>query len=173
MKNSVRKCTAALCLMTLCAALTACGPGGKAKETEESGTGRTEEGSEIWIDGKPGNGEEDSKGQIGTNDSSPQNGTGNSEVQGSGADGVPGQDSGARAGLIKDQTFQVSLIPLGDVTFASYGPDPAKNPLGDVVFRLEKDGQVIDTLEGVYGDNIRSNEIFNHCVNRFIQVCKY
>ena len=82
MKNSVRKCTAALCLMTLCAALTACGPGGKAKETEESGTGRTEEGSEIWIDGKPGNGEEDSKGQIGTNDSSPQNGTGNSEVQG-------------------------------------------------------------------------------------------
>ena len=63
MKNSVRKCTAALCLMTLCAALTACGPGGKAKETEESGTGRTEEGSEIWIDGKPGNGEEDSKGQ--------------------------------------------------------------------------------------------------------------
>lgn len=162
MKNSVRKCTAALCLMTLCAALTACGPGGKAKETEESGTGRTEEGSEIWIDGKPGNGEEDSKGQIGTNDSSPQNGTGNSEVQGSGADGVPGQDSGARAGLIKDQTFQVSLIPLGDVTFASYGPDPAKNPLGDVVFRLEKDGQVIDTLEGVYGDNIRSNEIFNH-----------
>ena len=29
------------------------------------------------------------------------------------------------------------------------------------MFRLEKDGQVIDTLEGVYGDNIRSNEIFN------------
>ena len=161
MKKSVRKCTAALCLMTLCAALTACGPGGKAKETEESGTGRTEEGSEIWIDGKPGNGEEDGKGQIGTNDSSPQNGTGNSEEQGSGADGVPGQDSGARAGLMKDQTFQVSLVPLGDVTFASYGPDSANNPLGDVVFRLEKDGQVIDTLEGVYGDNIRSNEIFN------------
>ena len=32
--------------MTLCAALTACGPGGKAKETEESGTGRTEEGQQ-------------------------------------------------------------------------------------------------------------------------------
>ena len=93
--------------------------------------------------------------------------------RGSGADGVPGQDSGARAGLIKDQTFQVSLIPLGDVTFASYGPDPAKNPLGDVVFRLEKDGQVIDTLEGVYGDNIRSNEIFNQmCIrDSFLTKC--
>ncbi len=40
MKISVRKCTAALCLMALCAALTACGPDGKAKETEESRTGR-------------------------------------------------------------------------------------------------------------------------------------
>lgn len=63
MKNSVRKCTAALCLMTLCAALTACGPGGKAKETEESGTGRTEEGSEIWIDGKRGTGKKTARGR--------------------------------------------------------------------------------------------------------------
>ena len=170
MKISVRKCTAALCLMALCAALTACGPYGKAKETEESRTGQTEENSEIWIDGKPGNGEENSGTLNGTGNSNLQDGignsglqdgTGNSEVQESGAGGAQEQDGGIQARLIKDQTFQVSLIPLGDVTFASYGPDPAKNPLGDVVFRLEKDGRAVDTLEGVYGDNVRANETFN------------
>lgn len=63
--------------------------------------------------------------------------------------------------LIEDQTFEVTLNPQGEVTFSSYEPDTQKDPLGDAVFTLQKDGQIICTLEGMYENNSRPNEVFN------------
>ncbi len=63
--------------------------------------------------------------------------------------------------LIENQTFQISLKPLGEVTFSSYEPDTLKDPLGDVVFTLQKDGNTIYTLDGMYEDNSRPGEVFN------------
>ena len=63
--------------------------------------------------------------------------------------------------LIKDQTFDVTLEPLGSVTFSSYKPDSRQNPLADVLFEIKKAGKTVCLLDGVYEDNIRSNETFN------------
>lgn len=71
------------------------------------------------------------------------------------------ESASMEARLIKDQTFQVDLNPLGDVTFASCRPDTEQNPLADAVFAILKDGKTVCTLEGWFADNIRSNEIFN------------
>lgn len=62
---------------------------------------------------------------------------------------------------IPDQTFELDLAPLGRVTFVSYGPDVDRDPQSDVVFQIQKDGRVTQTLEGMYGDNIRAEESFN------------
>lgn len=56
--------------------------------------------------------------------------------------------------LISEQTFDVTLNPLGEVTFASYKPDTSKNPLADAVFLIEKDQEVITQLPGITEDNI-------------------
>ena len=62
---------------------------------------------------------------------------------------------------IEDQSFDVTLCPLGQVTFSSYEPDTSQNPLADVVFRIEKGGQVLSQLPGTSEDNI-GYEMFNH-----------
>lgn len=64
-------------------------------------------------------------------------------------------------GLIEDQSFQVSLAPVGDVFFASYLPNTAEIPLADVSFSIIKDGWEITRLYGVYSENIRETEVFN------------
>lgn len=64
-------------------------------------------------------------------------------------------------GLIEDQSFQVSLAPVGDVIFASYLPNTEEIPLADVSFSIIKDGWEITRLYGVYSENIREAEVFN------------
>lgn len=54
---------------------------------------------------------------------------------------------------IKSQTFDVSLEPFGEVTFASYEPDTSQNSFADAVFLIEKDGKALAQLPGVSGDN--------------------
>lgn len=64
-------------------------------------------------------------------------------------------------GLIKDQSFDVNLSPVGDVTFVSYEPDLEAGPLADVSFFIIRDGQEPIQLAGVFADdNIRAVEKF-------------
>lgn len=71
------------------------------------------------------------------------------------------EDNQEKSGLIKEQTFDVELAPLGKVHFETYEPDMAKNLLADVTFIITKEGKTVSTLPGVYENNIRANEIFN------------
>lgn len=64
-------------------------------------------------------------------------------------------------GLIADQSFQVSLAPVGDVIFASYLPKTEEIPLADVSFSIIKDGWEITRLYGVNSENVRETEVFN------------
>lgn len=61
---------------------------------------------------------------------------------------------------IEAQTFDVNLNPFGPVTFASYEPDTSENPMADPVFLIEKDGQVLTRLPGIFQDNINTG-VFN------------
>lgn len=61
-----------------------------------------------------------------------------------------------RGELITEQTFDLNLEPMGEVTFASYLPDDCENPLADVVFLIEKDGEVLSQLPGVSEDNVNT-----------------
>lgn len=56
--------------------------------------------------------------------------------------------------LIPEQTFEVTLSPLGEVTFASYEPDTSVNAFTDVVFLIEQDGKVLFQLPGTTEDNV-------------------
>lgn len=67
----------------------------------------------------------------------------------------------AEGRLIEDQTFQVMLKPLGEVTFSSYEPDVERDQFGDAVFTLQRDDGTVYTLEGMYEDNSRPNELFH------------
>ncbi len=73
-----------------------------------------------------------------------ENGTSNEE---GGAENPKGE-------RIEDQTFDVNLRPLGQVTFASYEPQTSENPLADVVFQIEKGEQVLCQLPGVSEGNV-------------------
>ncbi|MDE6713073.1 MAG: hypothetical protein K2K20_05000 [Lachnospiraceae bacterium] len=64
-------------------------------------------------------------------------------------------------GLIEDQSFQVSLSPMGDVIFASYEPNTEEIPLADVTFYIIKDGWKLTRLYGPYSENIRETDVFN------------
>lgn len=70
------------------------------------------------------------------------------------------EDGVKKGDQIKDQSFDVNLNPLGEVTFASYNPDTSGNPLADVVFQIEKEGSVLQALDGTFDTNIRANEMF-------------
>lgn len=72
------------------------------------------------------------------------------------------QPSGAKdSGIIEDQTFEMTLNPLGKVKFISYMPDIEQSPLADVVFKIQSEGKQSIELAGFFEDNIRTNEIFN------------
>ncbi len=64
-------------------------------------------------------------------------------------------------GIIEEQSFDVALEPLGDVTFAAYVPDRESVPLADVSFSIIKDGWEVTRLWGPFSDNIRENDQFN------------
>lgn len=60
---------------------------------------------------------------------------------------------------IDGQCFDVKLDRFGDVTFASYAPDP-QLPMGDAVFGLEKDGVLIYQFPPVMEGNRRPQQNF-------------
>lgn len=71
------------------------------------------------------------------------------------------EDGGYKKGaLIKEQTFDVTLRPLGEVTFASYEPDSSEDIFADAVFQIERDGEVLTQLPAAAKDNI-GLELFN------------
>lgn len=60
-------------------------------------------------------------------------------------------------GQIAEQTFEIDVAEFGDVIFASYEPDSDRDPQADVTFMLlSQKGEVLQTLSGVYENNIRA-----------------
>lgn len=147
MKHIPNKPAISLLCMALCGALSACGH----KEpswthfSEQTESQNTEAEPEIRIDTQTGSRPDQASAQQ-ENSANP-----------------PADSEQWPAGyrLIKDQTFDVTLEPLGSVTFSSYKPDSCQNPLADVLFEIKKAGKTVCLLDGVYEDNIRSNETFN------------
>jgi len=122
----------------LCAGLTACGD----KKEESSGsTEKTEQqesvGAEAAEDEKPEEKAEDGK---------------NAESA--------GDYDFPELKRIEEQSFQVNLNPLGEVTFASYEPDISGDPLADAVFTVEKNGEIVQILPSVSEGNSRANQAF-------------
>ena len=148
-KHISKKLTAPLLCMALCGALTACGhkEPSHALSPEQTESQSTEAEPEIRIDTQRGS----------------QSDKASEHPIGSGSTAATADSAQGEAGyrLIKDQTFDVALEPLGGVTFASYEPDSLQNPLADVMFEITKEGTNVCLLDGVYEDNIRSNETFN------------
>lgn len=61
------------------------------------------------------------------------------------------------ADRIADQTFDVELSSLGNVTFASYTTRTDAQPNGDVVFAILRGDEVVQILEGIETDNVRTD----------------
>lgn len=147
MRHISNKLTTSLLCMALCGALTACGhkEPSQVQSPEQTETQNTEAEPEIRIDTQTGSRPDQASAQQGD------------------STGAPADSDQGTAGylLIKEQTFDVTLEPLGSVTFSSYEPDSRQNPLADVLFEIKKAGKTVCLLDGVYEDNIRSNETFN------------
>ena len=147
MKHIPNKPAISLLCMALCGALSACGPKEPSRThfPEQTESQNTEAEPEIRIDTQTGSRPDQASAQQ-ENSANP-----------------PADSEQWPAGyrLIKDQTFDVTLEPLGSVTFSSYKPDSRQNPLADVLFEIKKAGKTVCLLDGVYEDNIRSNETFN------------
>lgn len=168
MKRMVKDVGALAACLLICAGLGACGkreeaPWSGETVTEEVRTGETETaGSHASGPGAGGNagapGADGNAGgpEAGSNASGPGAG-GNASALG--AD-IPETLDQSEARRILEQTYQVDLTPLGQVTFAAYAPDTEHNPLGDVEFAVIKDGKIWNRLEGMYKDNVRLNETF-------------
>lgn len=130
-------------------------PLGEPLESEQSGDSGTKEQEEVadWevISREP----ESGKGQ--SAESEPESGTGTGSKA-----GLPQEieTKYARGSKIEAQSFDITIQPLGEVTFSSYEPDTKQDPLADAVFLIEKDGRVIQELEGVTEDNCRANQQF-------------
>ena len=172
MRHIPDKLTTLLLCIALCGALTACeqkAPS-RSQPPEQTETQNTGEEPEIRIDTK-NNSQPDTQTAAQQED--------NAEEPSDAANGKAGYI------LIKDQTFDVTLEPLGSVTFASYEPDPAENPLTDVLFEIKKAGKPAYILDGVCEGNLRSNETFhkeeevsfpdynNDGCNDIIIICSY
>lgn len=61
---------------------------------------------------------------------------------------------------ITEQTFDVELNSLGSVTFASYAPDVTENAKADVIFAVLRGDEVLQVLEGMETDNVRTDRAF-------------
>lgn len=132
MKKNMRRWPAALFCLALCTSLSACGHKREAAPETKTETGADQK--ELKIDTEQGT----------------------EPVESSAKDG-PTEDER----MIKEQTFEATLKPLGKVTFASYRPDTALNPLADAEFKLLENGQVKAELEGMFERNIRANDSFH------------
>lgn len=113
-KHISKKLTAPLLCMALCGVLTACGhkEPSHALSPEQAESQSTEAEPEIRIDTQEGSqSEQSSEHPIGST-------------------AAPADSAQGETGylLIKDQTFDVTLEPLGSVTFASYKPDSCRLP---------------------------------------------
>ncbi len=127
-------------------------------QEERQGSGKAgETGAETLEAGEIEPGAMESGLSESERDESQQSGPGNGR-ESSGTQSETG-DLYGRGDRIEEQTFDVTLNPLGQVTFASYRPDTSGNPLADVVFTIEKDGQVILRLPGASEDNV-GTELF-------------
>ena len=75
-------------------------------------------------------------------------------------DSIPNQpdDGYPRGSRIAGQTFDVTLRPLGQITFAAYEPDTSENSFADVVFLIERDGEILMQLSGTTEDNVGLEE---------------
>ena len=60
--------------------------------------------------------------------------------------------------LIEDQTFDVNLNPLGDVTFSSYSVGIDADPHAEVMFTLTDENGNEYILESVHNGNVREDE---------------
>lgn len=71
-------------------------------------------------------------------------------------------DISALEGVIEEQTFDVTLDGWGEVRFASFLPEEkqAGEPLGDVRFKLLKDGETLYSLPGWNAENTLSDRQF-------------
>ncbi len=143
-----------------CSLLTACG---RSQQITETNIGTTAPADITIIQSEePGSETEEE------NDSH-TDGTADSEMEMNGIDADASKSSGAdpenifssKGKNIKEQTFTTTLMPLGEVTFASYEPDLNSAPLADVVFLIEKDGKTVQQLPGMADKNCRANESFN------------
>lgn len=64
-------------------------------------------------------------------------------------------------GLIEEQSFAVTIEPLGNVIFASYVPDTEAHPFADATFFVLREGRELRRLQGAAEGNIRENEVFH------------
>lgn len=133
--------------IALCGVLTACGQKEKVQDLTESGI--TAEASEGENDGGSG-GEPEIKIE-----------NGSKEQQAAGTQGADSSGAGENGyRIIRDQTFEVNLNPLGKVTFVSYEPEAGENSAADARFELKDGDRTIAVLDGVYKDNNREKERF-------------
>lgn len=68
------------------------------------------------------------------------------------------------ADKIVDQTFDVELNSLGNVTFASYTARTDAQPNGDAVFAILRGDEVVQMLEGIEKDNVRTDRCLDSVV---------
>ena len=133
--------------IALCGVLTACGQKEKVQDLTESGI--TAEASEGENDGGSG-GEPEIKIE-----------NGSKEQQAAGTQGADSSGAGENGyRIIRDQTFEANLNPLGKVTFVSYEPEAGENSTTDARFELKDGDRTIAVLDGVYKDNNREKERF-------------
>lgn len=146
-KHIPNKLAASLLCMVLWGTLSACGhrEPSQRQSPEQTEAQNTEAEPEIRIDTQTGSRPDQAPAQ----------------PEDSAAPPADSEQGPAGYRLIKDQTFDVTLEPLGSVTFSSYAPDSPQNPLADVLFEIKKGGKTVCLLDGVYEDNIRSNETFD------------
>ena len=91
-------------------------------------------------------------------------GTGPEEAEGheAGEEDSPEKDEEniSHGSRIEEQSFQVELRPLGEVSFVSYEPDTSQNPLADAVFTIERDGEILQVLPKADTENRCANGNF-------------
>ena len=73
---------------------------------------------------------------------------------------VQGDGGSIRKKLIEEQTFQLNLVPYGQVTFASYEPDTGTEPNADATFAVLKDAKTVYTFPAVHEGNVYSGNAF-------------
>lgn len=81
------------------------------------------------------------------------------ETQSSSAEDAGDEDSGwyPRGERIEGQCFDISLEPVGKVTFSSCRPGENAGENADAVFLIEKNGVVWQQLEGMEENNVRQD----------------